>query len=70
MEYNLIFAFRRWILQKQNPRAINDRPYRTFRQTGGEPFDHLFSARNRKLRPGFLPQPTVCGMMEPSRRKE
>ena len=26
-ENSLIFALRRWILRKQNPRAISDRPY-------------------------------------------
>ena len=30
MENSLVFALRRWILRKQNPRAISDRPYGYF----------------------------------------
>ena len=31
-----MFALRRWILRKQNPRAISDRPYGTFFNTPRE----------------------------------
>ena len=29
----------------------------------------IFHRRNRKLRYSFLPQPAICGMMEPSKQK-